>query len=76
MNKTFTKWQGALATSAKHNKLWHEPEYAKAQWLYLTLSDTELESRLESTRENITHPSGSVIQWGPYCHERAYKRSI
>ena len=57
------------------DRLEYEPEYIKAQWLYLTLSDTELESRLEPTRENITHPSGSVIQWGPYCrvNERAYK---
>ena len=53
-----------------------EPEYTKAQWLYLTLSDTELEDRLEPTRENICDPSGFVIQWGPYCrmNERAYKR--
>ncbi len=52
------------------------PEYYKAQWLYLTLSDKELQSRLESTPENIIHPCGSVIQWGPYCRmdERAYKR--
>ena len=52
------------------------PEYTMAQWLYLTLSDTELEARLESTPENICHPAGTVIQWGPYCRkdERAYKR--
>ena len=67
---------GRAGTICGHNKLWHEPEYAKAQRLYLTLSDTELEARLEPTLENITHQSGSVIQWGPYLrlNERAYVR--
>ena len=75
VNKYLYEIAGSAGTICGHSKLWHEPEYAKAQWLYLTLSDTELESRLEPTRENITHPSGSVIQWGPYCrvNERAYK---
>ena len=54
---------------------YYEPEYNEAMRLWLTLSDKELESRLESTPENICHPSGSVIQWGPYCrvNERAYR---
>ena len=55
---------------------YYEPEYNKAMWLWLTLSDKELEARLESTPENIIHPCGSPLQWGPYLqmNERAYKR--
>lgn len=55
---------------------YYEPEYKKAMWLWLTLSDKELEARLESTPENIIHPCGSPLQWGPYLqmNERAYKR--
>ena len=76
MNKYLYEIAGRAGDICGHNKLWHEPEYAKAEWLYLTLSNTELEARLEPTRENICHPSGSVIQWGPYCrmNERGYKR--
>ena len=75
VNKYIYEIAERAGTICGHSKLWHEPEYTMAQWLYLTLSDTELEFRLEPTRENITHPSGSVIQWGPYCrvNERAYK---
>ena len=45
---------------------YYEPEYNKAMWLWLTLSDKELEARLESTPENIIHPCGSPLQWGRY----------
>ena len=54
----------------------YEPEYIKAQWLYLRLSDTELERRLEPTPENAIHTSGKPIQWDTYCKmdDRAYER--
>lgn len=57
-------------------RLHQEPEYVKAQWLYLTLSDAELKSRLAPTRENAVHPCGKTIQWDTYCgmDKRAYKR--
>ena len=58
------------------DRLEYEPEYIKAQWLYLTLSDTELERRLEPTPENAIHPCGTPLQWDIYCKmdQRAYKR--
>ena len=65
VNKCLYEIAGRAGDICGHSKLWHEPEYIKAQWLYLTLSDTELEARLESTPENICHPAGTVIQWGP-----------
>ena len=57
---------------------YYEPEYDKAMWLWLTLSDKELEARLESTPENIIHPCGSPLQWGPYLqmNERGYREYL
>ncbi len=52
-----------------------EPEYIKAEWLWLTLERSELEARLMPIEENMIHPCGSVIQWNTYCgmNERAYR---
>ena len=61
VNKYLYEIAGRAGTICGHSKLWHEPEYTMGQWLYLTLSDTELEARLESTPENICHPAGTVI---------------
>ena len=57
---------------------YYEPEYNEAMRLWLTLSDRELESRLESTPENIIHPCGSPLQWGPYLqmNERGYEEYL
>ena len=57
---------------------YYEPEYNKAMWLWLTLSDKELEARLESTPENIIHPCGSPLQWGPYLqmNKRGYREYL
>ena len=76
VSKYLYEISGRAGDICGHNKLSHEPEYNKATWLYLTLSDTELESRIESTRENACHPCGTPIQWDSYCRidERAYKR--
>ena len=45
---------------ARGPQLHQEPEYIKAQWLYLTLSDAELESRLAPTRDNAGPPSNGI----------------
>lgn len=57
---------------------YYEPEYNEAMRLWLTLSDKELESRLESTPENIIHLCGSPLQWGPYLqkNERGYEEYL
>ena len=67
---------GRAGTFCVDGDMRREPEYIKAERLWLTLERSELEALLMSIEENMIHPCGSVIQWNTYCriNERAYKR--